>query len=223
MKSEARAMHYFNIQTGYRKFFMQKSFCLIAASFFLCWTIEISATPQEDTRKGMKAFHQGDTVGAMRLYRKAAEQGYASAQEKLANILDQSELNEEAIKWFRKAAEQDNAEGQYGLGMMYLTGDGIEVDLEQGLSLITAAAEQRMFRAMLGMFNFYKNGDHGLQVDLKQAVYWLEKMAISDNQWAIEKLAQAYRHGELGLAPNEEKAMTWESKLLKKPMSEPSQ
>ena len=223
MKSEITATHYFNIQTDYRIFILQKYIRLIIACFFLCWVITISATPQEDTRKGMEAFHEGDTIGAMQLYRKAAEEGYAPAQEKLANILDQSELNEEAITWFRKAAEQNNAEGQYGLGMMYLTGDGIETDPEQGLGLITAAAEQGLFRAMVSMFHFFKNGDHGLQVDLKQAVYWLEKMAVSDNQWAIERMAKAYRHGELGLVASEEKATVWEDKLLKKPSSETSQ
>jgi len=215
--------HYSNIQTDYRLFILQKNIRFFVACFFLSWAITISATPQEDTRKGMEAFHEGDTVGAMQFYRKAAEEGYAPAQEKLANILDQSELNEEAILWFSKAAEQNNAEGQYGLGMMYLTGDGIDIDTEQGIGLITAAAEQGLFRAMVSMFHFFENGDHGLQVDLKQAVYWLEKMAISDNQWAIERLAKAYRSGELGLTASEEKAVVWEDKLLKKPKSKSPQ
>lgn len=220
MKNEITTMHYINIQPEDRKYFMQKSIYFFVACFLLCWTIAISATPKEDTRKGMEAFREGDTLGAMQLYRKAAEEGYAPAQEKLANILDQSELNEEAIFWFRKAAEQNNAEGQYGLGMMYLTGDGIETDTEQGLGLVAAAAEQRLFRAMVSMFHFYKNGDHGLQVDLKQAVYWLEKIAISGNQWAIKEISQAYRQGELGLTVSEEKAIFWEAKLLKKTRSE---
>ena len=171
------------------------------------------AGPEADTKKGMEAFLEGDTVGAMRLYRKAAEQGYAPAQEKLAYILDQSEFNEEAIEWFRKAADQNNAEGQYGLGMMYLIGDGIEKDPAKALQLIEAAAQQGLLRAMMSMFHFSRNGDHGLAVNLQQAVSWLEKIALLDNQWAIEKLARAWRKGELGLAVDNEKAGYWEDKL----------
>lgn len=181
----------------------------------MLFTTAVFAGPAEDTQKGMDAFLSGDTVGAMRLYRKAAEQGYAPAQEKLAHILDQSEFNEEALEWFRKAAEQNNAEGQYGLGMMYLAGDGVEKDTEQALQLIQTAAEQGLLRAMMSMFHISKNGEHGHPVDLKLAVSWLEKIAASDNQWAIEKLAKGYRNGELGLAINDEKALFWESRLKK--------
>jgi TPR repeat protein len=32
------------------------------------------------------------------------------------------------VKWFRKAAEQGNAEGQYNLGVCYAKGDGVDED-----------------------------------------------------------------------------------------------
>jgi hypothetical protein len=34
----------------------------------------------------------------------------------------------EAVKWYRKAAEQGNAEAQYNLGMMYFAGLGVPKD-----------------------------------------------------------------------------------------------
>ena len=34
----------------------------------------------------------------------------------------------EAVKWFRKAAEQGHAESQYGLGLMYYLGEGVLQD-----------------------------------------------------------------------------------------------
>ena len=34
----------------------------------------------------------------------------------------------EAMKWFRKAAEQGDATGQYNLGVMYANGEGVPED-----------------------------------------------------------------------------------------------
>ena len=34
----------------------------------------------------------------------------------------------EGVKWFRKAAEQGDAEGQYNLGVCYAKGDGVAQD-----------------------------------------------------------------------------------------------
>lgn len=176
MMNEITATHYLNIHAKNRKIFLQKSICLFVACFFLCWSITISATPEEDTRKGMEIFYQGDIVGAMQLYRQAAEQGYAPAQEKLAAILDRSEFNEEAILWYQKAVEQNNTEAQFGLGIMYMNGEGTEPDMEQALSLITAAAEQGLYRAIEMIAKAYRLGELGLSVNEEKAAFWEEKL-----------------------------------------------
>jgi TPR repeat protein len=36
---------------------------------------------------------------------------------------------EEAVSWYRKAAEQGYAEAQFNLGIMYATGEGITASL----------------------------------------------------------------------------------------------
>jgi hypothetical protein len=36
--------------------------------------------------------------------------------------------NNEALKWFRKGADQGNAEAQYSLGYMYASGQGVPQD-----------------------------------------------------------------------------------------------
>ncbi len=56
--------------------------------------------------------------------RKAAEQGDALSQALLGDTLDKAEFNEEAVGYFRKSAEQGNADGQLGLGAMLLPGRG---------------------------------------------------------------------------------------------------
>lgn len=48
----------------------------------------------------------------------------------------------EAVKWFRKAAEKGNAEAQYGLGICYEYGQGVEKDLAESVKWYRKAAEQ---------------------------------------------------------------------------------
>lgn len=176
MMNEMTATHYLNIHAESRKTFLQKYVCLFFACFLLCWATTISATPEDDTRKGMEIFYQGDMVGAMQLYRKAAEQGYAPAQVKLAAILDRSEFNEEAQLWYQKAVEQNNAEAQFGLGMMHVKGEAPEPDMEKALSLITAAAEQGFYKAVEMMVQAYRQGELGLSINEEKAALWEEKL-----------------------------------------------
>ena len=52
--------------------------------------------------------------------RRAADDGYAPAQSLYGYILDKAEYNEEAAQYFiRRAADQGDADGQYGLAMLY--------------------------------------------------------------------------------------------------------
>ena len=64
-----------------------------------------------------------------RSYRKAAEQGYAEAQNNLgtkyANGQGVHQDYAQAFKWYRKAAAQGNIIAQYNLGVMYLKGQGV--------------------------------------------------------------------------------------------------
>jgi hypothetical protein len=65
---------------------------------------------------------------AVRWYRKAAEQGCASAQYALGFMYDQGRRvprdHFEAVRWLRKAAEQGNEAAEAGLMLMYYRGQG---------------------------------------------------------------------------------------------------
>ncbi len=71
-------------------------------------------------------------IEAERWYRRAVEQGNASAQYNLGvkyyNSLPQDHA--EAAKWFRKAAK-GNADAQYNLGVIYDKGYGVPQDYVQ--------------------------------------------------------------------------------------------
>ncbi len=47
-----------------------------------------------------------------------------------------------AVRWFRAAAEQGNAEAQYNLGLMYLEGQGVKQDNVEAYAWIRTAAAQ---------------------------------------------------------------------------------
>jgi TPR repeat protein len=73
-----------------------------------------------------------DYVEAMRLYRLAAEQGYALARNNLgvmyANGEGVAQNYAEAVRLYRLAAEQGNADAQNSLGGMYYLGQGVIQD-----------------------------------------------------------------------------------------------
>jgi TPR repeat protein len=49
---------------------------------------------------------------------------------------------QEAVKWFTKAAEQGDADGQVWLGAMYLGGRGVPKNEQEAVKWLTKAAEQ---------------------------------------------------------------------------------
>ena len=51
-------------------------------------------------------------------------------------------LDEKAIFWFAKSAEQENAMAQYNLGVMYKNGQGVKQDYEKAVYWYKKAAEQ---------------------------------------------------------------------------------
>ena len=47
-----------------------------------------------------------------------------------------------AVNWYRKAAEQGNADAQYMLGVAYMSGDGVVQDEAEAMKWYRKAAEQ---------------------------------------------------------------------------------
>ena len=48
----------------------------------------------------------------------------------------------EAVKWYRKAAEQGYASAQHNLGVCYADGEGVEKDEDEAVKWLRRAAEQ---------------------------------------------------------------------------------
>ncbi len=63
-------------------------------------------------------------VAAQRWFRRAADHGSVEAQVKLAEIAIFDEKYEEALLWFSKAADQNDADAAFNVGSLYYMGQG---------------------------------------------------------------------------------------------------
>ena len=172
---------------------------ILAALVLLTLNGSISATPEEDGDKGIREYELGNMIDGMELMYKAANEGYAPAQAALGYILDQSEENEKAVVWFRKGADQGNADAEYGLGVMYIKGEGVEKNFPEAIVWIKKAADQGQVMAMRTYATALENGELGVNVDNVESLHWLNKAVDEGDSVSIRRLARAYRWGELGL------------------------
>ena len=112
-------------------------------------------------------FMNGDGVAknekeAYKWYRKAAEQGYAEAQNMVGRYLEEGWGNvakneKEAVKWFKKAAEQGCDVGQYNLGICLYNGQGVDKDKTEAIKWLKKAAEQGYADAIKSIKNIEEN------------------------------------------------------------------
>ena len=139
----------------------------------------------ETYEKGLAAYNRGDLVGALPLFREAAEGGSADAQAWLGYLLDFAEDDAEAVRWYRASAEQGHAEGLAGLADMYAKGEGVEQDLTKARSLYEKAADAGQDRAARVLATAYENGGLDVEPDASQAAYWASRakeLSVDRNQ-----------------------------------------
>ena len=184
------------------------------------------AGPVEDYESGKKAFRAGDIVGSMAPLKRASEAGHAAAQALYGQILDRSELDEEAIEWYRKSAEQNDPDGQFGLGSMLASGEGGKRDVVAARKWIERSAEQGHVQAINLLAQSYINGQLGLTEEERsgpRALAVLKKAADLDFLPAMDALAQAYATGSYGAVPDPGLSETYAKKAREKRNAKPAQ
>lgn len=179
-------------------------------------TLTARAAPADDFRAGSEAYRSGDVVQAMALLKKSADAGHAPSQALLAYILDKAEFNDEAIAYYRKAAAQGDADGEFGLGSMYAAGEGVKRDPVEARKWITRAAEKSHVQAINVLAEAYIRGELGIEADQRsgaEALRWVRLAADSGNVNALGQLANAYRSGAYGLAVDMKQAEALDAKI----------
>ena len=144
-----------------------------------------------------------------------AKSGEAEAQNALGEAYyDGKGVTEnlpEAVKWFTKAAEQENAKAQYNLGICYYYGYGVQYrDRREAVKWYTRAAEQGNADAQNDLGYCYEFGE-GVDKNLKEAVKWYTKAAEQGLPLAQCNLGACYENGDW-VEKNLEEAVKWYTK-----------
>lgn len=91
-----------------------------------------AAGPAEDTQAAYAAYRRGDYAAAMKLFRRAADEGNGEAANNIGAMYFSGQGvpydDVEAAKWFRRAAELGDANAQRNLGNSYRGGQGVPRD-----------------------------------------------------------------------------------------------
>ena len=144
-----------------------------------------------------------------------AKSGEAEAQNALGEAYyDGKGVTEnltEAVKWFTKAAEQENAKAEYNLGNCYYYGNGVQYrDRGEAVKWYTRAAEQGNADAQTDLGYCYEFGE-GVDKNLKEAVKWYTKAAEQGLPLAQCNLGACYKNGDW-VEKNLEEAVKWYTK-----------
>ena len=111
-------------------------------------------------------------------------QGNAVAQYNLAFCYESGQGVEldcvEAVKWYRKAAEQGSAINQFTLGLHYAFGKGVEQDFSEAVKWYREAAEQNLAVSQATLGEYYLKGQ-GVEKDNDEALKWFKKAAKQGN------------------------------------------
>src|SRR6266496_1755078 len=110
-----------------------------------------------------------------------AEKGDSESQLRLGAAfffghLGVEEDHAQAVKWYRKAADQNYAPAQSNLGGCYLGGQGVAKDFAEAVKWYRKAADQRYAVAQYNLGVCYSRGE-GVARDEAEAVKWYRKAA----------------------------------------------
>ena len=176
--------------------------------------------PEAETTLAL-ALHGGnllkrDDAEALRLLRKAADQGLLAAQESLGifsamGIGMEHPAPAEALEWYKKAAQQGSLDAATNIALMYADGTGIPKDPAQAMTWFRRAAEGGDATAQYNLALIYGRGKDVPQ-DYKESVRWLTAAADQNVLPASLDLAAFYLHPPDGTAADVGRAIHYYEK-----------
>ena len=113
----------------------------------------------------------------------------------------------EAVKWYRKAAEQGHAGAQNNLGVCYENGYGVTKDYYEAVKWYRKAAEQGLADAQCNLGLCYEFAK-GVTKSITEAVKWYRKAAEQGYANAQCNLGDCYYLGK-GVTKNFAEAVKW--------------
>lgn len=199
-------------------FLFKKLVVAFAISILSCSGWAQSADAEEDYKKGQESWQQGDLVGAMPSLKKAADAGHAGAQALYGYLLDQADNDVEAADYYKRAADQGNSDGAFGLAGLYTSGDGgLAEDYVLAREWLGKAANAGHAQAIISLSHYYAVG-RGVAESEKApelALKWIQKAADLDDIPSLARLERAHREGNLGFPVDLVKANAIQQRIYK--------
>jgi TPR repeat protein len=113
----------------------------------------------------------------------------------------------EAMRWYRKAADQGYDLAQVHTGGLYENGLGVARDYTEAIRWYRKAADQEYDLAQVHIGDLYENG-LGVAPDYTEAMRWYRKAADQGYDLAQVHIGNLYENG-LGVARDYAEAMRW--------------
>jgi len=182
------------------RYVLEAALCLGTAAILLYSAASLAGV-DDDFREALGLYQRGDVVTAITKLRPGANAGHAASQALLADILEGAGITEEAIGWYRKAADAGHLDAMFVLGSFYATGHGVARDDGRGRELVLRAAQGDHKGAINYVAQAVIAGTLGfspLSADDKSGLSWVRQSAANGHLPAVEYLARAYRNGAFG-------------------------
>ncbi len=189
-----------------RKTFCGLIFCAIAFS--------AQAEPYDD---GLAAYTNGDYAKAGQQFMAAAELGSPGAEHMLMRLFTEGKLraadmDNETLKWTRKAAENGIKQAQFQLAEIYAKKQG---NVKNAIQWYRLAADQNHPDAFFELGEIYKKGAEGIVADASKSAQ-MYQIAASEFDIYAQKgnpeyqyaLAGMYQHAK-GVSKNMRLAVKW--------------
>jgi TPR repeat protein/type IV secretory pathway TraG/TraD family ATPase VirD4 len=114
---------------------------------------------------------------------------------------------EEAVRWYRKAADRGSAQAQTELGHQYRKGEGVPKDPSEALRWYLKAADQGLAEAEAEVGELYMGGE-GIAENDAEAIRWLRKGVDQGDAIAEANLGLLYLRGQ-GVPRDDAEAARW--------------
>ncbi|MED5533183.1 MAG: SH3 domain-containing protein, partial [Pseudomonadota bacterium] len=141
---------------------------------------EIAWAQSADVQRAIDAYNEGDYAAAMAVWEPLANQGNRDAQFAMGVLYYEGHgVNknlDEALAWFRKAADSEHPTAMFNLGVAYWEGRGLSQNYAQAVDWWERAAESGDVASQYNLGLAYYLGK-GAQKDVDQARNWLTQAA----------------------------------------------
>lgn len=172
------------------------------------------AIPSEQTDKAEALAKSGDKVGAVDLWKNAADSGDSAACYKLGNAYlmgdGVKQDYDQAAVWYERSVAKGNIKAQCALAGLLWAGQGTQQNRLRAVKLWQQCALLGMRDAALRLAQAYQEGFEG-KPDGENCFHWAKVAAEKGDKQACLLLAHCYRTG-FGCAKDPEAAAMWQAK-----------